>query len=100
MLFVGVARLKGYLHWTFLGVVRLGLSFFLDYYSVIKLSKTGFIVYLTGFVITELLIIYSGVAAWLGWGLTVGYSDMLAVGSLLIPISLLVILWTSKGQET
>jgi len=90
----------GYLHWTFLGVVSLGLFFFLDYYKMIKLSKTGLIVYFTGFVITELLIFYRGTAAWLGWGLIEGYSDVLAVGSLLIPISLMVILWTSKGQET
>ncbi|RTE52753.1 hypothetical protein EHW67_13850 [Arenibacter aquaticus] len=90
----------GYLHWTFLGVVSLGLFFFLDYYKMIKLSKTGLRVYFTGFVITELLIFYRGTAAWLGWGLIEGYSDVLAVGSLLIPISLMVILWTSKGQET
>lgn len=56
--------------------------------------------YLTGFVITELLIFYRGVASWLGWGLSEGYSDVLAVGSLLIPISLLLILWAYPGQET
>ena len=87
----------GYLHWTFLGVITLGLFFFLQFFGLIKLYKSSYIFYLMGFAITEVLIFYKGMAAWLGWALFEGYLKLLAIGSFLIPIALILILWQSKG---
>nr|WP_281503794.1 hypothetical protein [Arenibacter sp. F26102] len=89
----------GYLHWTFLGVITLGLFFFLEFHGFIKLSKSSCIVYLLGFAITELLIFYKGMAAWLGWPLFEAYLKLLALGSFLMPIALILILWQSKGVD-
>lgn len=87
----------GYLHWTFLGVITFGLFFFLQFFGMIKLYKSSYIFYLMGFAITEVLIFYKGTAAWLGWALFEGYLKLLAIGSFLIPIALILILWQSKG---
>jgi len=88
----------GYLHWTFLGVITLGLFFFMELFGLIKLSKYSYIFYLMGFAITEVLIFYKGMAAWLGWPLFEGYLRLLAIGSFLIPIALILLLWQSKGD--
>lgn len=86
----------GYLHWTFLGVITIGIFFFLDYYGTIRLGKVSFGTYLIGFIITESLIFYKGLAAWLRWPLFEAYPKYLAMGSLLIPLALLMILWGSR----
>ena len=88
----------GYLHWTFLGVISIGIFFFLDYFGLIKLTKVGFMAYLMGFIITEAFIFYKGLAAWQRWSLFDGYLKYLAIGSLLIPLALILILWDSRGK--
>ncbi|MEA1784780.1 hypothetical protein U1E44_01635 [Arenibacter sp. GZD96] len=82
----------GYLHWTFLGVVSIGLFLLLDYGKWIHISKNIFRLYFIGFVGTEGLIMYKGLAAWLGFGLPKGYFNMLVVGSALIVLSLVLLL--------
>jgi hypothetical protein len=87
----------GYLHWTFLGVVSLSLFLFLDYFRFFKISKWFYTVYLVGFIITEVLIFYKGLVAWQSLSLFAGYFEVLAIGSLLIPLSLILILFSKKG---
>lgn len=89
----------GYLHWTFLGVITIGIFFFLDYFGLIKLTERGFIVYFAGFLFTESFIFYKGLAAWQRWLLFEGYLKYLAIGSLLIPLALVWILWDSRGKR-
>ena len=86
----------GYLHWTFLGVISIGLFFFLEFFGLIKLSKMAIAFYLGGFLLTEAFIFYRGMAAWLGWPLFEDYSQFLAGGSLLIPLALILVLWPNK----
>ncbi|TQO35676.1 hypothetical protein GQ41_0225 [Arenibacter algicola] len=86
----------GYLHWTFLGVISIGLFFFLEFFRLIKLSKMAITVYLGGFLLTEGLIFYRGMSAWLGWPLFEDYSKFLAVGSFLIPVAVMLVLWPYK----
>ncbi|WP_026810150.1 hypothetical protein [Arenibacter latericius] len=88
----------GYLHWTFLGVISLGLFFVLEYFRMIKLTRVSYAIYLMGFVFTETLIFYKGMAAWLRWPLVDGYLKYLAIGSVLIPIAILLILWQSNTK--
>ncbi len=90
----------GYLHLTFLGVVTLALFFFLDCFKILRISGKAYFVYFLGFVVTELLIFYKGIAAWQGFPLFAGYFELLAMGSGLIPLSLVLILIRKrKGSE-
>jgi len=89
----------GYLHWTFLGVISMGLLFFLEFFGLIRLSKTASALYLLGFLLTEILIFYRGMAAWMGWPLGEDYSKFLAGTSILIPLAVLLLLGhSSKGN--
>ncbi len=89
----------GYLHWTFLGVFSLGFFFFLQFFGLMKLSKIAITLYLIGFLLTEALIFFRGMAAWLGWPLFEDYSKYLTLGSILIPIAILVMLRQSMGKS-
>lgn len=86
----------GYLHWTFLGVVTIGLFLFLDYFKLMKIPMTSFILYLIGFVFTEVMIFYKGIASWWRLGIFDGYFEVLALGSLLILVSLVSLLNPKK----
>ncbi len=90
----------GYLHWTFLGVVTIALFFFLDYFRFLRISGKAYVVYFTGFLITELLIFYKGIAAWQSFSIFEGYFEALAVGSLLIPLSLIAMLMQKKHRSS
>ena len=86
----------GYLHWTFLGVVTISLFLFFDYFKLMGISKKGYFLYWIGFLVTEGLIFYKGVAIWQKFLLFEGYFDLLAIGSFLIPVSLVFILISSR----
>jgi hypothetical protein len=51
-------------------------------------------------VITEALIFYKGIAAWQNLVLFDGFFEVLAVGSALIPIALVVMLWNNLKPTT
>lgn len=89
----------GYLHWTFLGVISTGLFLFLDFFKLIRISRTAYLFYVVGFIITEVLIFYKGMAAWLNLSVIDGYFTVLVFGSFLIPISLFIILIRSLGNK-
>lgn len=90
----------GYLHGTFLGVVSISLFLFFDFFKSIRISKNGYWLYLTGFVITEVLIFLKGIVSWLRLSLFDDYFEVLALGSLLIPLSLLLIVFgKQKGSQ-
>jgi len=78
----------GYLHWTFLGVISLCLFVLLDFYRLIPIPPVALRVYLAGFVVTESLIIYKGLAAWVHWPLMGSYQAYLAIGSALLPLGI------------
>jgi hypothetical protein len=78
----------GYLHLTFLGVISIGLFFLMDYFKLFQVSRRPFQWYFLGFLTMEILIFYRGMAGWLQWPLWDGHTETLAVGSILIPISL------------
>ena len=82
----------GYLHWTFLGVVTIGLMLFLNYFKLLRLSKGTCYLYLLGFFLTELLMFTKGVLAWQRIAVFNGYFEALAISSSLIPLALVIIL--------
>jgi hypothetical protein len=87
-----------YLHWTFLGVVSLALLGFLNHFKIIYLSKEVYLLYLTGFLLTEALITYKGMIVWLGGSLLNSYYQLLilASGILVTAIAVLLIQQFSK----
>ena len=82
----------GYLHWTFLGVVTIGLLLFLDYFKLLQLSRGAYYIYLLGFLLTEILIFIKGIIAWQRLSLFSGYFEALAISSFLLPFALVFVL--------
>ncbi|APQ16060.1 hypothetical protein [Maribacter hydrothermalis] len=89
----------GYLHLTFLGVVTISLFLFLDYFQLLILNKKLYLVYIFGFILTEVLIFYKGITSWQSITLFTSYYLVLAVASLLILVAVLSMLINSnKGK--
>lgn len=82
----------GYLHWVFLGVVSISLFAFLHHFKLIKLPKPVFYIYLTGFLLSEALIFYKGIAIWLALPFPNNYFLILVLISALIPIAVISLL--------
>ncbi len=82
----------GYLHWTFLGVVSISLFLFMDYFGMIRIPKNFIRLYLFGFLATEGIIFYKGIATWLRLPLFDGYFAVLAIASTTLPIALIYLL--------
>jgi hypothetical protein len=89
----------GYLHWTFLGVVTIGLMLFLDYFKLLQLSRRVYYLYLLGFLLTEILIFMKGVIAWQRLSLFNGYFEALAISSFLLPLALVFLLWANLKRN-
>lgn len=58
---VNIDLVISYLHWIFLGIISLGLLVVLNNYRLLKFSKSSFILYISGFFLTEFLIAYRGI---------------------------------------
>lgn len=80
--------------------MSIGLFLLLDFFKLIYLSKTSYILYLIGFAITEVLIFYKGIAAWQGFSMFDGYFETLAIGSFFIPLALILVLWYNMKGKT
>ncbi len=89
----------GYLHWTFLGVVTIGLFLFLSYFKLLLLSKKAYYLYLLGFLSTEILIFTKGVLAWQGESLFKGYFGVLAISSFLLSLALVFLLGANLWRK-
>ncbi|TXG35612.1 hypothetical protein [Seonamhaeicola maritimus] len=81
----------GYLHWVFLGVVSLTLLGFLNYFKLIKLTKTGLILYVFGFLLLEAIIFYKGLTIWLNLHLPENYLFYILISSIVLLIGILVV---------
>ncbi|GGX17762.1 hypothetical protein [Aquimarina muelleri] len=82
----------GYLHLTFLGVVSLSIFAFLGHLQLLKLSKFSIILFFIGFLGSEFLIIYKGLATWLQFPIFSYYFLSLAILSSCILFSILYLL--------
>ncbi len=82
----------GYLHWVFLGVVSVALFAFLKYFGLLEISRSAFYIYITGFLLSEVLIFYKGLAIWLALPFFSDYFIMLMIISGLIPIAVFSLL--------
>lgn len=91
----------GFIHLTMLGFIS-GLLFALIFEAGSKLPEnfwvlSGRIAFITGFVLTELLLFSQGLAYWLQWGQIPAFYDLMFYASVLLPLSVLVLgLYISK----
>ncbi len=78
-----------YLHWIFLGVISLSLLMILDVTKLLVLSRKHIIFYLIGFLLTEGLLVYKGIAIWSN-AFTVSdhYNEYLLIASGLLFVSI------------
>lgn len=81
-----------YLHLTFLGIVSLLLFYFLHQFKLLKLSQNALAIYITGFLLSEFLIFYKGLAVWLNFYLFDSYLMVLLLVSSLLPIGIFMLL--------
>lgn len=88
----------GYLHWTFLGLVSLGLFLAFSYVDLVSFPKPGLYLYLFGFATSEAFIFYRGLAGWQGLPLWEGYALSLWVTSLFMGIGILWVLVTIRAR--
>ncbi|PCJ95306.1 MAG: hypothetical protein COA50_08835 [Flavobacteriaceae bacterium] len=89
----------GYLHWTFLGVISIPLFLFLDYFKLLRISKSALNIYLLGFLLTEVLIFYKGIVQWQRLSLFDAYFEVLAIASILIALALLFLLMANLMRK-
>ncbi|SHK36493.1 hypothetical protein SAMN04488007_2859 [Maribacter aquivivus] len=85
----------GYLHLTFLGVVTISLFLFLDYFKLIFINRKRFLIYVLGFILSELLIFFKAIVSWQSATLFSEYYFILAVTSLLVLVAVLGVLLSS-----
>jgi hypothetical protein len=89
----------GYLHWTFLGLVSLGLFLAFYYSNLASFTKTGLYLYIFGFITSEALIFYRGLAGWQGLYLWEDYAAWLWVASLFMGIGILWFLVSMRANR-
>lgn len=78
----------GYIHWIFLGVVSIPILTFLFHYKLAIKNKTLLGVYISGFILTEVLIFYKGIINWLELALINNYYHYLVIASGLILLAI------------
>jgi hypothetical protein len=79
----------GYLHLVFLGVTSLSLFFFLHQNKLIIVSRRFMIIYLVGFILSEIIIFYKGFCNWHQLSILDNYYTILVFISVLMPIAVL-----------
>jgi hypothetical protein len=77
-----------YLHWTFLGVVSVGLLALLKQHKLMHLPRSSYLLYLFGFLLTEFLISYKGVLVWTGGSLSANYHYFLTFASIILVLGI------------
>ena len=79
-----------YLHWIFLGIVTISIFAFLNHFKLFRITKTNYVVYLVGFIITESLLFYKGFVVMNNYNLLENYYTYLFIAS---AIFLIAITW-------
>lgn len=90
----------GYIHWIFIGVVSLALLILMKQLKLIVLSKFSINLYLTCFLITELLLFYKGAVIWFKLKLTPYYYIILAIASAVLFVAVFSILLSQAKKIT
>ena len=78
-----------YLHLVFLGIITPVILVFLHQFKLISLSKVATILFLVGFIFSEILIIYKGIAIWKQQFIPEYYYEYLVICSAFMPLGIL-----------
>lgn len=83
----------GYLHLTFLGIISVALFAFLIFFRLLKMPPYVWWLYLTGFMLSEFLIFYKGMALWQEWDFLPHQFKILFGISALLPVAVGILLF-------
>lgn len=90
--FSNLDMIISYIHWVFLGIVSILLLAFFNYFELIRLSRFQLYFYLTGFLLTELLIFLRGLASITGTGTLASIHLLISLASLMLFLAIAFIL--------
>ncbi|MFT4533442.1 MAG: hypothetical protein ACI9P5_000791 [Saprospiraceae bacterium] len=82
----------GFIHLLMLGGLSLFAFGMISKIQARSLNFVGIIFFISGLVLTEILLFVQGLMQWQGWGIMKYYYEMVSAGSLLIVIGLIIIL--------
>ncbi|KGL63540.1 hypothetical protein [Polaribacter sp. Hel1_85] len=85
----------GYLHLVFLGIISLTLLYFLHQNKLISIPKKWLIMYLIGFILSEILIFYKGFSNWQQLSIIENYYILLIIVSALMPIGIIGVFFSN-----
>jgi len=83
----------GFIHLLMLGGLSLFAFSMLSQITGVSLNKNGTTIFIIGVISTELLLFGQGLMQWQGWGFMPRYYEMVALGSVLIVLGVLIILY-------
>jgi len=90
-----------YLHWIFLGVISLSLFLILNINGFLHMNLKYLYFYLAGFLFTECLLVYKGIAIWSkGFTIIEYYNEYLLVASVLLCLAITLIVSKRKTNTT
>ena len=86
----------GFLHLLLLGIMSCGILAFSSHNNWLEIrrgvGRLGVLIFLAGFVLTELLLFLQGTLFWAAWGFLPAYYELLLVVSVLLPLGLVLLL--------
>ena len=94
-LFLNNNLIIAYLHLVFLGILSLSIFLFLKYMGLFVISKKYLVLYLVGFISTELILFYKGVSVYLNFPFTPVINYLLVAFSMLLAVSICFICITA-----
>ncbi|WP_163377768.1 hypothetical protein [Cyclobacterium sp. SYSU L10401] len=96
--------MMGFVHLTVLGFVSAFLIFFASQMGFFKAGSNQFIMalilFLTGFVFTEILLFSQGLSYWMHWGQLPFYHELLFAFSAFLPLSILLFILQINAKNT
>ena len=98
-IFTNLDFIISYIHWIFLGIVSLALMAFLNYFELIKLTRTNLYIYLAGFFLTELLIFSRGLYSLLGLPASPYIALLISIASILLLLAIGHLLINQIGSK-
>ena len=82
----------GYIHLVFLGIITISIFAFFFSLNLLHISKTGFFLFLTGFIVSEIFIFFRAISFWQHILIPSYFPTLLTLGSLLMLLGILHIL--------
>ncbi len=89
----------GYIHLVMLGFISAMLFLFIKQRIRKSINKSGFYIFMTGFILSELVLFLQGVLYITGYGMLPSYYYLLFGVSVLLPVGILVLLFSFREKN-